>query len=365
MRRLFLALFCCAVAVRAQEEPTPFWMPPPPPSKQAPARPKKKKKPVQVQPLKSEKPKKPPAAREPPSPKPSWIMPPSRAAEPLPRPEHAPVEVEPAPPPAQAAPADLAPSPGATTVVTPAPAPEPRALTPVPSPPAATPMPAPPTATPTPAAPAATPMPASPAATPAPLPAPPTVTPVPAPSSSEAPAAVILVEPEAEARADDVRRWSIDAAFGVWGKPRSDGSGRDWQLAYGLRFGRALFPSLELEIELLRAGGSAGNPFVSASATHNLAALRAFWVLGSAYALLLGGGGGVAVSQTHYLLQPTTDPGAVATGLDANALKAVIQITAAGRARLFRGLEARAEVSILARDGRLELVPLLGAGAAF
>jgi hypothetical protein len=202
--------------------------------------------------------------------------------------------------------------------------------------------------------------------TPAPAPAPPaTRAPAtPPPFSSEAPAA-ILVEPEAKAHADGARRWSVDAAFGVWGKPRSDGSGRDWQLAYGLRFGRALLPSLELEIELLRSGGSAGNPFVSASSTHNLAALRAFWVLGSEYALLLGGGGGVAVSQTHYLLQPTTDPGAVSTGLDANAWKAVIQITAAGRARIFRGLEARAEVSALARDGRLELVPLLGAGAAF
>jgi hypothetical protein len=253
-------------------------------------------------------------------------------AEPSPRQGNAPVEVETAPSvPAEAAPADLGPSaPGATTVVTPAPAPEPPA----------TPAPAP-----------------EPPATPAPA--------TPPPSSSEAPAAVILVEPEARAHADRARRWSVDAAFGVWGKPRSDGSGRDWQLAYGLRFGRALLPSLELEIELLRSGGSAGNPFVSASSTHNLAALRAFWVLGSDYALLLGGGGGVAVSQTHYLLQPTTDPRAVSTGLDANAWKAVIQITAAGRARIFRGLEARAEVSALARDGRLELVPLLGAGAAF
>jgi hypothetical protein len=42
-----------------------------------------------------------------------------------------------------------------------------------------------------------------------------------------------------------------------------------------------------------------------------------------------------------------------------------MQITAAGRVRIFGGLEARAEVSVVARDGRLDLLPLLGAGWAF
>ena len=185
---------------------------------------------------------------------------------------------------------------------------------------------------------------------------------VPAP---ELPAAVVLAEPDPEPRPDEARRWSLGAAFGAWSKSRSDGGGRDWQVAYGVRFGRALLPSVEVEVELLRAGGSAGSPFVSASATHNLLALRAFWVSGDRLALLLGGGAGAALAQTHYTLLPSTAPDAVATGLDAAAVKSVIELTAAARARIFRGLEARAEVSAAMRDGKVELLPLLGAGTAF
>ena len=74
---------------------------------------------------------------------------------------------------------------------------------------------------------------------------------------------------------------------------------------------------------------------------------------------------GFALAQTHYSLLPSTDPGVTATGLDATAPKTVIEITAAGRWRFFGGLEARAEVSALARDGRLEFLPLFGLGASF
>ena len=189
--------------------------------------------------------------------------------------------------------------------------------------------------------------------------------PVPAPAPSEpSPEPVMIGEPEPEP-AVEFRRWSLAATFGAWGSSRSDGGGRAWDLAYGLRFGCALFESVELEAQLTRAGGGSGSPFVSANATRNLAAFRAFWVLGNQYALLLGGGGGVALTQTHYSLLPSTDSGAVASVLDANALKSVIEITAGGRARFFRGLEARAEVSAVLRDGRLEMLPLLGVGAAF
>ncbi|MCA1827293.1 MAG: hypothetical protein ABR567_01680 [Myxococcales bacterium] len=173
----------------------------------------------------------------------------------------------------------------------------------------------------------------------------------------------IVVEQEPE-RIADVRHWTIDATFGAWGSARSDGGGRSWDLAYGLRGGYAL-ENLEIELQLARAGGGSGSPFVSASATRNLVATRLFWVLGDRLALLLGGGGGVALSQTHYSLLPSTDSGAVASGLDAIAIKGVIEITAAARARIFRGLEARAEVSTLLRDGRLELLPLVAVGAAF
>ena len=156
----------------------------------------------------------------------------------------------------------------------------------------------------------------------------------------------------------------MDAVAGFWGKPRSDGGGRLWDFAYGLRFGYAILADrLELELLATRAGSSSGSPFVNASAAHNLFALRAFWVLGPPrVSLLLGAGGGVALAQTHYSLQ---DVGGNAVGLDANGLKPVMQITAAGRARIWSGLEARVEVSGLLRDGALEVLPLLGLGAAF
>jgi hypothetical protein len=176
----------------------------------------------------------------------------------------------------------------------------------------------------------------------------------------------VVIEPEPEPEpAADLRRWTIDATFGAWGSSRSDGSGRGWDLAYGLRAGYALFQSVELDLQLARAGGSAGTPFVNATDMRNLAVARLFWALGDRLSLLLGGGGGIALSQTHYSLLPSTDPGVAATGLDAIAIKSVIEITAAGRARIFRGLEARAEVSGLLRDGRLELLPLVAVGAAF
>ena len=339
MRRGPVVALLLLSAAAGADEPTPFWMPPPPPAReQAPARPAKKpvrKKPVQIEPLQIKRKEKPPVvekrrAREP---EPGWIAPPPRspapeaaepgprATEPPPRAKRAPIEVEPSPQPPRA-PAARVPAP------------------PLPEAPPAVVQPAP--LRPAPAAPA-------PAGTPA----------------AEQPASAVMAEPEPEPQGDDARRWSVDAAFGLWGKARSDGGGRDWQPAYGLRFGRALFPSLELEVALLRAGGSAGSPFVSASATHNLAALRAFWVLGDQVALLLGGGAGVALSQTHYTLQPSTDATVPPTGLDATAFKSVIEITAAARARIFRGLEVRAEVSAAARDGKLEILPLLGAGAAF
>lgn len=156
----------------------------------------------------------------------------------------------------------------------------------------------------------------------------------------------------------------MDALAGLWGKPRSDGGGRLWDLAYGLRFGYALLPDrLELEVLAARAGSSAGSPFVNASAAHDLFALRAFWVLGPPrISLLLGGGAGAALAQTHYSVQ---DVGGNPVGLDSTGAKLMMQITAAARARIWSGLEARAEVSGVLRDGALEVLPLFGLGAAF
>lgn len=159
-------------------------------------------------------------------------------------------------------------------------------------------------------------------------------------------------------------RFSAAAVFGLWGKSSSTGAANAYDVAYGQRIGfDVLRDLLEVEFEAVRAGATRGNPFASASATHTLLALRAFYLLGAGrLTLLAGGGAGVVVAQTHYSLR---DVGTPASSLDATSARLVLQVTAAGRARIYRGLEVRAEVSGLLRDGKLELLPLLGLGAAF
>jgi hypothetical protein len=291
VRRGFVIAFLCAAAARAQEEPTPFWLPPPPPKKEAPK--PAKKKPV--------------------------------------RPKHAPIEVDPET------------------------APKPRA-------PAAT---LPPPAEPTPAGEPASPREPAPARK-SDVARDPALAPArePAPASDPALAATPDLQADPSPTEAD-RTLSVAVSFGAWSTSPSDGSSRSWQLAYGVRFGFAIFPSLEGELDLIRTSATAGSPFVNASTAHNLAALRAFYVLGDRLALLLGGGGGVAIVQTHYTLQPSTDLNSATTAIDATGIKPVIEVTAAARARIFRGLEARAEVSALGRNGRIDFLPLLGAGWSF
>jgi hypothetical protein len=169
---------------------------------------------------------------------------------------------------------------------------------------------------------------------------------------------------DAEPQQRSRRRFSLDVRAGLWGKPRSDGSPRFYDFAYGLSVGYAPLPDLlEVELVLARSGGTFGNAFANATTTENLAALRALYVLGNdRYALLLGGGPGVIATQVHYALQ---DVGGAPAALDAVGPKLVLSATAALRARIFGGLEARAEVSGLLRDGRAEVLPLLGIGVAF
>jgi hypothetical protein len=322
---------------------------------------KQREKPPPVVEKRQAPPKKAPPAQEPRAPEPTWIEPPPRAAEPAPRTKQGPIEVEPEATPSLSVPAvtlPAAPEPSRPPAPSPATVHEPsRPGEPAPAPARES-------------SPASEP---SPSREPSPSLAParePSLAPVPAhePPRPLEPAPVIVAEPEPEFEAaPDARNFSVDATFGSWAKSGSDGGSRTWQLAYGVRLGYAVLPILELELELVRAGATAGSSFVSASTTHNLAALRVFYVhvVGDRLALLLGGGGGIAIAQTHYTLKPSTDPTTPETGIDATALKPVMQVTAAGRVRIFRGLEARAEVSVIARDGRLDLLPLLGAGWAF
>ena len=308
MRRLAAALALSACAALAQTEPTPFWLPPPPTPPPPTTTTEKKEQPKKKKP-------KPPAQK----PKPA-----ERAQKPAPPPApakkpQAPTWIE-APPPA---------------VVTPAPRPAPA--------PAPVSRPAPPPVIVAPAPP-----------------------PIAAPPVAEPPAPVIAdqQEPEpVEAPPSDIRAWSFDVLAGGWAKARSDGSGRAWDLAYGVRGSRGLFDdAIEIELQLARAGGSSGSPFVSTTATHTLGMLRGFWVLGDRFALLLGGGAGVALAQTQYTLQDVVSGNV--SSLSATAIKPVIGITGAGRVRVFRGLEARVEVSGMLRDGRLEYMPLFGLGWA-
>ncbi len=196
----------------------------------------------------------------------------------------------------------------------------------------------------------------------------PTAAPPPKPATPEGPAAVVADTPGAEPVPDEprgpARRFSIDLNFGLWGKSPIEGGGRSYDVAYGLRFGYELLPGrVELELLALRAGRTAGTAFANATTTHNLLALRAFYLLGAGrFTALLGGGAGTALAQTHYTVQ---DVGGTPVSLDATSARLVVQVTAGARARVYRGLDLRAEVSAVLRDGKLDVLPLAGAGWAF
>jgi hypothetical protein len=346
-----LALLCGALALPraalAQEEPTPFWLAPPPPAKKAPPAREKKKlapDPGVAAPKKTKRRPEPPAERPmPPEPAPLEPAPKPPRAKKSQREPLSPEETEPLPARSPARPA---------APIVPEPSPEPGGRRPV--------------------------RPLAPAPEPEDRPSPQPVRPSPAEraspesaaSGSAQPPAVVVDPPppertvDAEPQQRSHRRFTLDARAGLWGKSRSDGSPRFYDFAYGLSFGYAPLPDLlEVELMLARSGGTFGNAFANATTTENLASLRALYVLGyDRYALLLGGGPGVVITQTHYLLQ---DVGGAPATLDAVGPKLVLSATAALRARIWGGLEVRAEVSGMLRDGRVEVLPLFGIGAAF
>jgi hypothetical protein len=226
--------------------------------------------------------------------------------------------------------------------------PPPKAEEPPPPPP---PIPVP-TPTPTP----------KPAPAPVPLPekkpaAPPPVLPKPLPPP------VVEKEPEEPPR-KEVKHISVDVFAGFWHRSSSDGASGSWDFAYGVRGGYAFLDDrIEADLLAWRSSATEGSPFLSTTLTHDLIELRAFYVIGDRFALLAGLGGGIAVAETHYSV---VDPVAGSSStLDASAYRTVWSVTAAGRARIWGGLEARAEVNVLLRDGRLELLPLAGIGFAF
>jgi hypothetical protein len=359
------------------------------------------------------------AAREPdyddppPEPKPR-----KKAFEPLPAFPHLEPEVVPQPArePSTAAPAPSAPAPIAPAAAPPGePAPAPAATPgeepvrrpvlrpkkeafgveedepkPAAKPPAPAPAPAPeaapakkdkgktkPAPAPAPARPA--PRAAEPAAVPPPerprtLPALPGVEPAPPPRS-----APIVTEPVApapapvaEVKADEPEeyqpvalRWRrnlwVLAQAGGWQKPHGDARG--FELAYGLQLGWAPAPWLLLDLSVVRAGQQQGNGFANARVDHTSALVRGFvaWNRGLV-SLFAGGGAGGVLAQTVYTLQ---DVGQPASTLPATAFRLAAQVGAGARMRPWRGLEVRAEVTTLLRDGRLEPLVTFGAGWAF
>ena len=202
------------------------------------------------------------------------------------------------------------------------------------------------------------------------LPALPGVEPAPPPRSP--PLAPPPAAPPPEAKADEPEeqmpvalRWrrSLWALAVAGGWQKSHGDGRGFELAYGLQLGWAPQPWLLLDLTFTRAGQQQGNGFASARVDHTLAMVRGFaaWNRGLV-SLFAGGGAGGALAQTVYTLQ---DVGQPASTLPATAFKLAVQAGAGARMRPWRGLEVRAEVSTLLRDGRLEPLVTFAAGWAF
>ena len=212
-----------------------------------------------------------------------------------------------------------------------------------------------------------------------PEPAPPPATGAPAPAQQppELVAPVrppVLVEPaEAPQKAAETpwRRVTISGVGGLWAKTHSDAGSRTWNPAYGIIVGWDFWPGLfEAELQAVRTGGTSGSPFANAAVTHNLFALRVFLVLGGPrVSLLVGGGGGLELVQTrYYILDPANLDASgrpKAQTLEATAGGAAFQPAAVLRASIVRGLTLRAEVTAVARDGRLAPMPLFGLGWAF
>jgi hypothetical protein len=180
------------------------------------------------------------------------------------------------------------------------------------------------------------------------------------------PRALVETDAHPDARASappEARRFSLSASVGSWAIARADGSGRAFNLAYGAQLGFAPAEFFELALEVVRTSGSAGNGFASATDAHTLFAARALYALSlGPLALLAGAEAGAVLGQSRYLLQ---DVGAKALALDSSGLKPVAAPVLGLRLRPFRGLEARAEVVALLRGGRLEPLPLAGLGWAF
>lgn len=333
MRWWLLSAALWAGPLLAQEEPTPFWLPPPAsaPAKKKPAPPARKparEKSVEEAPppaRKRREPAPPPAKKQRVEEEAPPRVPKRRRVDVEPQRKRAPLEPAPRELPAESEDTPRRP-------VTPV-APEPGQPRPAPAPPR-------------------------------PAPAPPK------PAPADAPAAVVAELPAAEPPAPEEPRgpnprFSAGLDLGAWGKPAIDGTGRHYDFAYGVRFGYELLPErLELELQALRAGRTAGSAFANASTTHDLFALRALYLLplGWSVTALAGGGAGVSLAQAHYAVQ---DVGATPQTLDSTSARLVLQVTAGVRARVYRGLELRGEVSGLLRDGRLDLLPLAAASWGF
>jgi hypothetical protein len=373
-----IALCCAPARVSAQEEPTPFWLPSTPDSgkkaadKKKPAKPSSAPKKPSRDAGKASKPASNPSSRpaakpaepaeepgyqvldapEPPARKPSGTTTTTRKREPLPPIPRLEPEMPATPPPSRST---------TTTAQPPA------------DPPPLLPAPLRPGEHPAQRAPIVDVPPPQAASAPKPPPTEPARTVTATPSDPAANASLVTPIREAPASpprttrtpvsVEQRRRWSVLAFGGMWGKGGADAT-RAWQLAYGLTAGYEILKgALQLDLLAARAGGSAGNLVTSVTTAHNLVALRAFGVLGSArYAALIGGGAGVALAQTSYSLQ---ELGGTARSLSATSGKLAWQVAAGARARPWRGLELRAEVSGMLRDGKIDFLPIFGAGLAF
>jgi hypothetical protein len=157
--------------------------------------------------------------------------------------------------------------------------------------------------------------------------------------------------------------WSLHATLGAWSAPASYGTGREWDLAYGVRAAGELPGGIAVEVFGLRSGTSSGTPYASTSTSRTLiGAHGGYWLYDEDGLLAVQAGGGLALSlaSSDYALHDVGgDPGSLSGG---SAMQLAPEIGATLRVRPMRFLEARLDLSAIFLDGRLQYLAGLGVG---
>jgi hypothetical protein len=150
---------------------------------------------------------------------------------------------------------------------------------------------------------------------------------------------------------------------GLWSTPSSVNAGASFDPALGVRLCGEIGRAWGAELIVAKGGSSGGNPYASTSTSRLLFGGHGGYWLFERDRIAVQAGAGIlaALSSTHYSVRDVGgDPQAVDSS---SALTLAPEASATLRVRPLRFVELRLDAGTLYRDGRLELLLTLGAGA--